>query len=50
MQANIVGGDRGREPGRIRAGGEWEAGEDGAGCGYRTRAGCGRRMQDTNVF
>ena len=35
-----VGGARGREPGRIRAGGEWEAGEDGAGCGCRTRAGC----------
>ncbi len=43
-------GTGGREPGRIRAGGEREAGEDGSGCGCRTRAGCGRRMQDAKVF
>ena len=43
-------GTGGREPGRIRAGGEREAGEDGAGCGCRVRAGCGRRMQDAKVF
>ena len=43
-------GTGGREPGRIRAGGEREAGEDGVGCGCRTRAGCGRRMQDAKGF
>ena len=39
-------GDRGREPGRIRAGDGREAGGDGSGCRSRARAGGGRRMRD----
>ena len=39
-----------REPGRIGAGGGWEAGGDGAGCGSHVRAGGGRRMRDIKFF
>ena len=40
------GGQGGREPGRIRAGGGREAGGDRAGSGSHVRAGGGRRMRD----
>ena len=42
-------GDRGREPGRIGAGGAREEGGDGAGCGSHVRAGSGRR-RDIKFF
>ena len=47
--ANLLesgGGQGGREPGRIGAGGGREAGGDAAGCGSHVRAGGGRRMWD----
>ena len=47
---SIVEGDRGREPGRIGAGGGREAGGDGAGCGSHVRAGGRRRMRDIKFF
>ena len=43
-------GDRGREPGTIRAGDGREAGGDKAGCGSHARAGGGRRMRDIKIF
>ena len=45
-----VEGDRGREPGRIGAGGGREAGGDRAGCGSHVRAGGGRTMRDIKFF
>ena len=44
------GGQGGREPGRIGAGGGREARGDGAGCGSYVRAGSGRRMRDIKLF
>ena len=44
------GGDRGREPGKIRAGHGREAGGDGSGSGSHARAGGGKRMRDNKFF
>ena len=43
-------GDRGREPGRIRAGGGRKEGGDVAGCGCHVRAGGGRIIRDIKFF
>ena len=47
---NVVEGDKGREPGRIRAGGGWEAGGGGTGGGSHARTGGRRRMKDIKFF
>ena len=41
-----VVGDRGREPGKMRAGSGHKTGGDGAGCSSRARAGDGKRMRN----
>ena len=49
MKLFLWKGTRGRELGRIKAGGGREAGGDGAGCGSRERAGGGKRMRNVKV-
>ena len=54
FQTNIRGRlfaerDRGREPGRVGAGGGREAAGNGAGCGNHVRVGRGR-MRDIKIF